>query len=150
MKCYNCNGDLKEQEKELEIKNGDYTIILRGVKAYVCDNCGEIVYNAKDLKLMRQLCKSFSDYKDNERPDFLNVSDVATLLNVSNQTIYNMIRDKRLKPVKIGKEWRFMKKDIDSIINNNDNSLQMAARDLKEEISDEELRLLQECIDEEE
>lgn len=150
MKCYNCNHDLIEKEKELELKNGDYTIILKGVKAYICNNCGEIVYNAKDLKLMRQLCKSFSDYRENERPDFLNVSEVADLLSVSNQTIYNMIKDKRLKPVKIGKEWRFMKKDIDSIINNTDDDLQMAARNLKDEISDEELKLLQDCIDEEE
>ena len=99
---------------------------------------------------MRQLCKSFSDYRENERPDFLNVSEVADLLSVSNQTIYNMIRDKRLRPIKIGKEWRFMKKDIDSIINNTEDDLQMAARNLKEEISDEELKLLQDCIDEEE
>ncbi len=150
MKCYNCNGDLIEKEKELELRNGDYTIILKGVRAHICEKCGEIIYNAKDLKLMRQLCKSFSDYKDYERPDFLNVSEVASLLSVSNQTIYNMIKDKRLKPVKIGKEWRFMKKDIDSIINDNDDDLQMAARNLKEEITDEELNLLQECIDEEE
>lgn len=150
MKCYNCNCELREEKKELELKNGDYTIVLKGVSAYVCDNCGEIIYNAKDLKLMRQLCKSFSDYKDYERPDFLNVSEVASLLSVSNQTIYNMIKDKRLKPVKIGKEWRFMKKDIDSIINDTDDYLQMAARNLKEEISNEELKLLQDCIDEEE
>ena len=51
MKCYNCNCDLKEQEKELEIKNGNYTITLKGVKAYICDNCGEIIIRINREKL---------------------------------------------------------------------------------------------------
>ena len=40
-----------------------------------------------------------------------------------------MIKDGRLKPIKIGKEWRFMKKDIQSLLGE-ENEL-LAARGLK-------------------
>jgi excisionase family DNA binding protein len=40
------------------------------------------------------------------------IDDVARYLEVSNQTVYNMIRDKRIKAYKVGREWRFHPSDI--------------------------------------
>ena len=49
-----------------------------------------------------------------------------------------MIKDKRLQPVKIGRKWRFMKSDIDTLLNN-DNDYRMAARGLDNSISNNDL-----------
>ena len=53
--------------------------------------------------------------KEDDR-EILTLSEVASLLRVSHQTIYNMIKDGRLKGHKVGREWRFIKKDIDAYI----------------------------------
>ena len=51
-----------------------------------------------------------------EKREILTLSEVASLLRVSHQTIYNMIKDGRLKGYKVGREWRFIKKDIDTYL----------------------------------
>ena len=111
---------------------------LNGIKAYVCPKCGQIVYNSNDIKMMEKLCLAMSETKTNESEINLNVSELAEALRVSNQTIYNMIKDGRLKPIKIGKEWRFMKKDIQSLLGEDDELL--AARGLNnKDNSDEDI-----------
>lgn len=40
------------------------------------------------------------------------IDDVAEYLGVTNQTVYNMIRDKRIVAYKVGREWRFHPSDI--------------------------------------
>jgi len=127
--CFECNSKMKEEIRELEISRNGYTLKLNGIKAYACPNCGQIVYNSNDIKLMEKLCLAMSETKTNESEINLNVSELAEALRVSNQTIYNMIKDGRLKPIKIGKEWRFMKKDIQSLLGE-ENEL-LAARGLK-------------------
>lgn len=42
------------------------------------------------------------------------LEEVAKYLEVSNQTVYNMIRDKRIRAYKVGREWRFHPSDIES------------------------------------
>lgn len=68
---------------------------------------------------------------------------MAEELNVTNQTVYNMIKDGRLKPIKIGKEWRFYKKDIDIIKNTiNNDDFQLAARNLEGKLSKEDIEII--------
>ena len=45
-----------------------------------------------------------------------NLEEVAEYLGVTNQTVYNMIRDGRIKAYKVGREWRFHPSDIESHI----------------------------------
>lgn len=126
--CFECDTKMKEENRELEVSRNDYTLKLSGVKAYVCPKCGQIIYNSNDIKMLEKLCMAFSETNMQEKEMYLNVSELADALRVSNQTIYNMIKDKRLKPIKIGKEWRFMKKDIQSLLS--DDTELLAARGL--------------------
>jgi len=136
--CFECNSKMNVEIRELEISRNGYTLKLNGIKAYVCPNCGQTIYNSNDIKMMEKLCFAMSETNINESEINLNVSELAEALRVSNQTIYNMIKDGRLKPIKIGKEWRFMKKDLQSILGE-ENEL-LAARGLKNiNSSDEEI-----------
>lgn len=49
------------------------------------------------------------------------LEDVARYLNVSNQTVYNMIRDNRIRAYKVGREWRFHPSDIEAHIQEGQN-----------------------------
>ncbi len=47
----------------------------------------------------------------------LTVKEVCEYLNVSKPTVYRLIKEGKLKPIKIGKATRFEKEDIDKFIN---------------------------------
>jgi excisionase family DNA binding protein/YgiT-type zinc finger domain-containing protein len=107
---------MEEKMTSINTGWGDYKVTVNGVSAYVCPQCGEMVLDGKDALMLQKLSKSLEDTKVEEKPDVLNLTEVADLLRVSNQTIYNMIRDGRIKAVKFGREWRFNRKDIDAYI----------------------------------
>lgn len=44
--------------------------------------------------------------------DILTLKDTAQYLRVTKQTVYNMIKDRRIKTYKVGREWRFFRSDI--------------------------------------
>lgn len=150
IECALCDSVMRKEKRDLEIKRNGYELKLSGITAYVCDKCGNVEYMAKDMKMAENLCKIMSDVEFDFKEEYLDVSDMAEELNVSNQTIYNMIRDKRLKPVKIGKKWRFYKKDIDIIKNNYDynNNMQLAARNLDEKLMKDDLEILKKEMEE--
>jgi excisionase family DNA binding protein len=95
---------------------GRYNLTIEGVSSYVCPNCKEVVLEGQDAVMLQKLSKSISEIETDSKPDILNLTEVADLLRVSNQTIYNMIRDSRLKASKFGREWRFSRKDIENMI----------------------------------
>lgn len=64
---------------------------------------------------------------ENANVDVLNLEETADFLRVSNQTVYNMIRDGRIKAHKVGREWRFFRSDIAAYVNQTSN-LAMAAK----------------------
>ena len=67
-----------------------------------------------------------------DRPvlDILNLDETAEYLRVSNQTVYNMIRDGRIRAYKVGREWRFLRADIMAYLDStaNESVLSMAAK----------------------
>jgi len=114
-KCHICDVEMEKRKTTINTGWGEYKLTVEGVQTYMCPICGEITIEGKDAQMLQRLSKSFSESDMSEKPDQLNLSEVAEMLRVSNQTIYNMIRDGRLKAQKIGREWRFSKKEIQSL-----------------------------------
>jgi excisionase family DNA binding protein len=48
-----------------------------------------------------------------ERPRFLTVAEVASLLRVSTMTVYRLIKAGRLASVRVGKSYRVREDDVD-------------------------------------
>lgn len=46
-------------------------------------------------------------------PEILTIREVAQLLRVSVSTIYKLARDRHIPASKIGKHWRFSRRDLD-------------------------------------
>lgn len=55
------------------------------------------------------------------RKPLYTVHDAADMLKVTESTVRNLIHDKRLRAIKIGKEWRIAEKDLLSFLNENAN-----------------------------
>ena len=55
------------------------------------------------------------------RKPLYTVHDAADMLKVAETTVRSLIHDKRLRAIKIGKEWRIAEKDLLSFLNENAN-----------------------------
>ncbi len=53
---------------------------------------------------------------ENARARFLTVAEVATLLRVSNMTVYRLISSGQLSAVRVGKSYRIREDDIDKYL----------------------------------
>lgn len=51
----------------------------------------------------------------------MTVHDAANMLQVQEATIRAWIRDKRLRAIKVGKEWRIAVKDLEGFLNDHTN-----------------------------
>jgi len=45
--------------------------------------------------------------------EILNIKEVSTYLRIPVSTLYKLIQEGKVPAVKLGKHWRFMKKDLD-------------------------------------
>ena len=132
-------------EKKTEITSGwgEYELAIRGVTAFVCEKCGAISLKAEEVKMMEDISRGFAERPEGERPDYLNVEETADLLRVSTQTVYNMIRSGRLKGTKFGREWRFLRKNIESILHPEQ---ALAARNTSAQDCAEDIAIMEQII----
>ncbi|OUN67696.1 hypothetical protein B5G12_13625 [Faecalibacterium sp. An58] len=88
-----------------------------------------MIFTPEEFHLIENLVHALSDNTDagNSHVAVLNLDETADFLRVSNQTIYNMIRDGRIKAHKVGREWRFFRSDLNAYLNST-SSLAMAAK----------------------
>jgi excisionase family DNA binding protein/YgiT-type zinc finger domain-containing protein len=115
-KCYICGTDMIETTTSIKAGWGKYKLTIDGVKAFKCPKCGEEIFTNEEANMIQELGKDLYHIDANERPNLLNVSETADLLRISNQSVYNMLKDGRLKAVKTGREWRFKRSDIESVL----------------------------------
>lgn len=129
MKCFMCGSDMKMVTRSINTGWGDYDLTIKGVKAHECTECDNVLYDPKEVNMIQNLCQGIFESTSISKPDYLNVEEVAGLLRVSNQSIYNMIKDGRLSAVKAGREWRFLKQDILKLLRpqSAENTLKIAA-----------------------
>ncbi len=140
-KCLDCNVEMEKVKTETTSGWGEYEVVVKGIDAYVCPECGEKVFDTETTYMLQELGKSLSNLNQKDRPDILNVEEVAEELRVSEQTVYNMIKDGRLKAFKVGREWRFNIKDIESIKKGN-NQLMTAARGKNNNMTDKDIKAI--------
>lgn len=98
--------------KEVELKN---------LTGYECEECKEVIYSGEEAQIIESLMHALEGSAENANVDVLNLEETADFLRVSNQTVYNMIRDGRIKAHKVGREWRFFRSDIAAYVNRTSN-----------------------------
>ena len=47
--------------------------------------------------------------------EILNIKEVSEYLKIPVSTIYKLVQDGKVPAIKVGKHWRFMKKDLDHL-----------------------------------
>lgn len=119
--CHECGGVMVPCTLSKTLKYLGKEIEIKGLEGYRCTDCGERVFSAQEVRMMQNLMKAFSEIEV-PKVDVLNLEETAEYLRVSNQTVYNMIRDGRIKAYKVGREWRFLHSDILAYMNSSSNS----------------------------
>ncbi len=115
--CLLCSGVLKKVTTSVKTNwGGKHPLTISGIPAEQCEACNEVVFSLEAAHLIQSISRGFADGKNPDKPDLLALPEVAELLRVSHQTIYNMVRDGRLQAQKAGREWRFRREDLDKIL----------------------------------
>lgn len=137
--CDECNGVMRKVKMDINLKCGSKMLTIRGVDGYRCDDCeNEIIYD-KEFEMIENLFNSLNK----PEIDILNLEETADLLRVSNQTVYNMIKANRLKAYKIGREWKFMRSDIELYLNGVSTNSSWGAAAKGGKISKEDMEIIQ-------
>lgn len=125
--CEYCGKKMLPQMMSQTFKFNGKEIEIRGIRGYKCEKCGEEVYDAKEIRMIDKLIRAMND---KPAVDILNLDETADYLRVSNQTVYNMIRNGRIKAYKVGREWKFLRADIMAYLESasSDKLLAMAAK----------------------
>lgn len=88
-----------------KLDEGDYTID----KDTLRDAVNVLSYYEERIENLRVLNENLRL----REKSMWSLEDVAGYLGVTNQTVYNMIRDGRIKAYKVGREWRFRPADVE-------------------------------------
>lgn len=95
-------------ELELKMSQGDYSLDKRTME--------HIVKVLRDDEKRIEALRALNERLRVREKSMWSLEEVARYLDVSNQTVYNMIRDKRIVAYKVGREWRFHPADIEEHI----------------------------------
>ncbi len=124
--CPECGKRMSLQTGSSVFVIGGKEIEIRGIEKFICESCGEEVFTSKEAHMIENLMHAF-EARPIPSPYVLNLAETAAYLRVSNQTVYNMIKDGRINAHKVGREWRFFQADIDAYLNSI-SSIEMAAK----------------------
>lgn len=122
--CHVCRGRMLPQSLTKTFQLNGKEITIKGLEGYCCEKCGEVIFSPKEVRMIDKLVHAFEDKPSG---DILNLDETAEFLRVSNQTVYNMIRDGRIKAHKVGREWRFLRGDLVAYLEDASN-IAMAAK----------------------
>ena len=125
--CDHCHGKMLPQTMSQTFRFNGKEIEIKGIQGYRCESCGNEVYEAKEIRMIDKIIRVMND---KPAVDILNLDETANYLRVSNQTVYNMIKDGRIKAYKVGREWKFLRADIMAYLESasSDRLLSMAAK----------------------
>ncbi len=58
MQCYSCKGKLRRGETTYTITRKDYHLIIDHVPAWVCEQCGEVMFDEMQVKVIQRLIEN--------------------------------------------------------------------------------------------
>jgi len=142
--CDECGNKMQLTTIDQEFHFNGKNIVLKGLNAYKCEECGEIVFEREEAKMIEQLVRAFDS---KPAVEVLNLDETADFLRVSNQTVYNMIREGRIRAYKVGREWRFLRQDIMAYMDHSSNESSMKIAAKGGQITDHDLGIIREEIE---
>lgn len=142
--CVECGANMSFRKISRTFNANGKEIEIRGIDAFVCDQCGEIVFTNAEAKMIEKIMNAITESTHKE-VSALNITETAEYLRVSNQTVYNMIRDGRIKAYKAGREWRFLRSDILAYMNASSSESLLAAKGGSS--SENDLRIIKQEIE---
>lgn len=128
MRCIYCNLKMDKVITTTSAKWGNYKIVINGLPAYQCNECGEKIFSSETVDIIQNLVAGFADNGKQEKPEILNITETVDMLRGAKQMIYNMLKDGRLNIEKVGGEWRFNPAKLRELLDHDHHEYTIAAR----------------------
>ena len=79
--CDHCHGKMLPQTMSQTFRFNGKEIEIKGIQGYRCENCGNEVYEAKEIRMIDKIIRAMND---KPAVDILNLDETADHLRVSN------------------------------------------------------------------
>ena len=61
MKCIYCQGEMKRSTTPFHVDRKGYHLLLDSVPAWVCEQCGEVYFEEKEVDAIQDLVKALNE-----------------------------------------------------------------------------------------
>lgn len=61
MKCIHCQGEMKKGTTPFHIDRKGYHLMLDSIPAWVCQQCGEVLFEEKEVDSIQELLKTVEE-----------------------------------------------------------------------------------------
>jgi YgiT-type zinc finger domain-containing protein len=65
--CFFCGTEMEERLISTSAGWGDYNTSVDGIKAYVCTECGEVVYSADEIHRLQEIGKKLAEESGDDK-----------------------------------------------------------------------------------
>jgi len=77
-----CGSEMEMKITSIDSGWGEYKLIVEGVNAHMCPECGEVVLEGKEAIMLQNLSKSLANMEEGQRPEVINLDEVSNLIKV--------------------------------------------------------------------
>ena len=70
---------MKMKKTSIDSGWGKYNLTVKGIDAYVCPKCGEVVLEGKEAMMLQILSKRLTGLEEGQKPDFIDLTEVDDL-----------------------------------------------------------------------
>lgn len=64
MECYYCKGNLVRSASSYYIKRDNYHLVIESVPAWVCEQCGEPLFEEKEVQTIQEIIEDMDEKID--------------------------------------------------------------------------------------
>ena len=115
--CPNCKSLLTEKETSIEATTNGMEVSMKGIPLYYCEACQSFHLYATDIQPAISLLRPNQPLPVNTANYLYTLEEVANMLRVTKQTVYNMLWKGRIKGQKSGREWRIPATELERLQN---------------------------------
>lgn len=118
LRCFLCGEELKEGIADVRAGWGRYRVRFYGVRALICEGCGDTIFSKYDVRVVQSLSKLFLEFPFADRPKKVDLTNIYDLFLEDKNLIHN-IDIKSLNLYEKEGIFNFDRKEIEMYLNNN-------------------------------
>ncbi|WP_130808175.1 YgiT-type zinc finger protein [Senegalia massiliensis] len=118
LRCFLCGEELKEGISDVRAGWGRYRVRFYGVRALICEGCGDTIFSKYDVYIVQSLSKLFLELSFENRPKKMDLTNIYDLF-IEDKNLIHSIDINNLNLYEEEGIFSFDRREIEVYLNNN-------------------------------